>query len=262
MPPQLTKKHLYAAAGSAVLFIGIGVGYHFFTRPPQLDTPILKAFEQISSVRSYTQHAETEVQFPDRSLAIIGTYQNDAEKERYASLSTTTLTIPGEAQDMREHVFTHENIAIRKDIYVRLQTTSKLLKKTGTVSYSDEWRHFDAAVIPEQFENIAVPGPIHDSLLLLSENGKYITLTKKHGTVTRDAEELLRYTFKLSGIPAEADSPLQALVDRIGLEGTIDVWIDEQTSVVKFVVLANAEYRSTTTISDINTSPAIEAPQK
>ena len=258
----MSRRNALIGAGIALFGILAGVAYHLYSRPPQLDAPILKVIANVSSIDSYVQHVDTEVVFPDRTLTIVGTYLNDFAAERFASLSTTTLAIPDQPVELREHTFTHENIAIGNDVFLRVDTESDLLKQTGTITYGPDWHHFTDRVIPEGFTDIAVPGPIHDSLVLLSENGTFLTLTEKHGKVMWGSEEFRRYTFIPSGLPAPADSSLKALLERIGPGGTIDVWIDERTSTVRYLVTANDEYRSTTTVSGINTPLTVEPPLK
>lgn len=244
--------------GAIFAFVIVGViARYFATLPPKLDGPILRVLEQIAYIDSYTQIVETEVTFPSRLLQISGTYYNNEAEGRFATLSTTTLSMLDQPDDLRSHSFTHENIAIENDIYTRIQTDSPILRKS--IKNGKEWWHFHKGSIPKPFENIAIAGPILDSLMLLSEGGKYITLLEKHGVDLWGDKKLLRYTFKTSNITPSVDGALKALVARIGKDGTIDVWIDETEPTVKYLVFKNDGYHSTTTISGIN-NPHLIAP--
>ncbi len=221
-----------------------------------IDAPLKQALSEASKVSSYSQYIDTVVQFPARSLRIIGTYDTDTRNERYSSYSTTTLYI---GTDRTGHTFTHKNIAIGKDVYVKIETNDKMLK--SSIQQSHTWRHFTGDAIPTSFESIAIDGPIEDNLQLLGGNGKYLALTRKHGLESLNGEMLLHYSFKLSGKSEGTPAgPLTALMDRLGSNGLVDLWIGKDTAMPRVLRFKTDTYTSTTTLSSINMPLSIVPP--
>lgn len=215
-----------------------------------------KALALIPSVTSYSQYVETQIKIDNRTLRIVGIYTVDNATKQFASYSTTTLLI---GNDAKPHIFTHQNIAAGDTVYFKIESQDALLK--SSIQSSPHWRSFKNSEIPKNFTSIAIAGPIQDNLAVLSERGTYITLQRNSGTTQWGEESLLRYTFILSKKAfAVSDGPLNALVQRIGQQGTVDVWIDPQSFKVRHMVFANAPYFSTTTISHLNTPLPFEIP--
>ena len=253
------KKGLYLGVFTGVVVIGLCAWLLYLkvrTDKLTLDPPIQKAFALIPSITSYSQAVETQMQFSDRSLKITGIYAVDHSNKRFSSYSTTTLFIPG---DTSGHSFTHQNISIGDTVYNRVQTSDKLLQ--SSIQSSPKWRNFKNTAIPVKLADIVIAGPIQDNLAILSQNGLYLTLTHKSGQVMVGSEPLLRYTFKLSDKTSGlGEGALNAIVNRIGSQGTIDVWIDPTHFEVHQLLFTNYPYISTTTISDTNTPLQILAP--
>lgn len=257
LPPVSSKqKLLVGCLGAGLVILGVSLLYIFYsTGKPAADAPLKRAFEAAASTNSYTQLVETEAYFKDRRLYITGTYAVDASRRAYAALSTTTLFVAG---DPVGHVFTHENISIGEDIYTRVTTTDSLLKKA--IQQLPSWQHFTSVSIPKQLFGIAVAGPIQDNLRILADSGKWLSLEKKPREETLNGEELLHYTFSLSGAHPESAGALDAILQRIGSRGVVDAWIDPHTSQPRYLRFMNREYVSTTTLLYPDPSTPIEAP--
>ncbi len=243
----------------ALLLLSVGVGLwllyiYIQGSKPSTDPSLDRVFKKVSEVKSYSQYVETEAIFPDRTLKILGTYNVDSAKNAFASYSTTTLLING---DPVQHIFTHQNLALGDDVYMKIETQDPLLK--ASIKSNPQWQRFSADTIPPSLNSIAVPGPIQDNIEILGEGGSWIYLVKKWGTEDWNGTSLLRYTFRLSGKKPPGHAPVGGLLSRIGA-GTIDVWIDPQTFEPRYLRFANSNYISTTTISNINIPQALEAP--
>ncbi len=247
-----------AVIGAIVVIGLIGIAsYYYYVQSTRLsiDLPLQKAFTNTSSITTYDQVVETRAEFPDRSLAISGIYGVDTAKRSYSSYSTTTLTIHG---DLQGHVFTHKNIAIGSDVYVKVETADKLL--SASIKNGPMWQHFTATTIPHEFSSIAIPGPIQDNLSLMSDNGKWLTLIKKSGSEKLGSSTLLHYVFRLSGKGPNSEGALNAMILRITPTGTIDVWIDPATSMPRYLRFMNSTYVSTTTLQYTDPPTPIVAP--
>ncbi len=121
------------------------------------------------------------------------------------------------------------------------------------------WHAFNKNSIPSQFKDIAVSGPTLDNLLLFRDSGSYVTLVEKKGDAVWGDETFSRYMMKLSpDAPENPGGTLGTLLQRLR-GGTIDIWIDDQ-SMVRHMVFQNDNYRSTTTLSNLNAPPAILPP--
>ncbi len=219
-----------------------------------LDTLMKEVLVHVGQVQSYTQDVTTNVRFPDRTLSIVGTYHINRKSLNYASFSTTTLNI----DTLGEHVFSVENMAFGDTIYTRVHTDSPLLAET--IGQTDGWKSFLNTAIPKELENIALPGPTLDNFLLLGESGRFIRLEEKLGEVILNGVPLHHYRFSLSGQSPEAPGPVRALIERIGPTGTIDVWVDAATTMVRELHFTNESYSSKTTISNVDTPLPMSPP--
>jgi hypothetical protein len=235
-----------------------GYGAYMLKRAHDLDVAVQDILLWIPTVTTYTQFVDTEMQFPDRLLQITGTYHIDSLQERYASHSTSTLTIPDGPDDNRKHSFTLENISIGNDVYTKIETDSPVLQTT--IPHSPEWRHFTRTTIPENFQSISIPGPFLDNLRIFSESGTYIDPVAVGESEEHDGQTLTRYLFRISGTMPEESGPLMAILERIGPDGTIVAWVDDVFA-IRQLVFENDTYRSTTTVADINSGSPIEAPK-
>lgn len=197
---------------------------------------------------------ETSATFPDRKLLITGVYSVDTKTRDFGSYSTTTLLI---GRDPAGHVFTHTNLAIRDDIYMKLETSDALLKTT--IQSSPEWRHYTKATIPKNLDGVAVPGPIQDNLQILGNKGAWVSKIKKQESSAWGAP-LVQYTFKLSGRQPKTNDAARSIASRIGAAGVIDVWIDPQSSEPRYLRFSNDSYVSTTTIFALNVPLPLSAP--
>lgn len=223
-----------------------------------IDPNLAMFLAKVSHIDSYSQHVETDMVFPDRHLQVTGEYLVDRRTERYSTYSTTTIILPDSGEPV-PHDFTLANIAIGKDVYNRIYTRSPVL--VHTIPASEAWRHFTADSIPTEFKNIAIPGPLLDNLLLFSKNGRFLTLVSA-ATIPAHASTspMHHFVFKLSGdSPPHDMGTLRALISRIGIDGYIEAWSDEQ-GVPRILHFSNEAYSSTTTISNTATPLFIEAP--
>lgn len=211
-------------------------------------------YDTSGNVRSYTMKAETEVLFPEKTLSINGLYAIDSTKHTYSSTATTSLI----TRNRGIQRFSLQNIVVNEDVYVRIDATDSSLQKT-LPSYG-KWLHFKTGSIPPSFANIAVPGPVLDNLLLLSEDGKYLSLVEKMGADLFNGTSTVRVRFRLSGAkPKGSGGPLHALLTRIGDDGVIDIWAHENGA-VEGMHFSNKNYRSTTTIISL-LPPTFTPPQ-
>jgi len=150
------------------------------------------------------------------------------------------------------------NISLNDDVYFKIETTSEFLR--NTIPHSPEWQHYKRDRVPPQLTDIAIWGPIIDTLLLFRNEGAYIQLLDIHGE-SRWAEDILaRYTFQRSDEDTDhIGGTLATLLQRIG-GGTVDIWIDPSTKTVRHIVITSDNYVSTTTLSNINTVSGIVSP--
>jgi len=235
-------KVLLAGAG---LCVGIGLALYWFAAHRGPDAAMQRVFKEIPTITTYSQTIETQTLYSGELLAISGIYEVDYPHKAYAAYSTTTLFA---SIDNKPHAFTTDEITIGDNVYAKIDTTDPLLKPT--IKRIPTWQHFSATSIPAQFTGAVIAGPIEDTLQILSDNGAYLSLIKQAGP---------HYTFKLSGVSPKEDGPLMALLSRVAT-GTVEVWIDPQTTQVQELVFTNYPFVSTTTISDINALLPITAP--
>lgn len=218
--------------------------YFLWQNKAQWDDTITAAVLTANRVTEHIEQVDTEADFPDRRIKVSGSYLIDAPEGRFAAYSTTTLLIP----DMEPQTFSLQNIALPNEVFTRITTESPGLK--GTIPEGPDWRRFPTNAIPPQFANISIAGPILNNLRIFENEGAYLELMASDGLQQREDELLLHYVFKLSdkALADNADGTLGALIDRIGEEGRIDVWVDEASSTVRYLQFSNPTYRSTTTL--------------
>lgn len=219
-----------------------------------LDGLLATSLATYGDISSYEQQVETAALFPDRNLYIEGIYRVDRDRMRFETISTTTLSFPGGPSDIN---FSLQNRALGRQVYVHVHTSSPVLK--GTIPSHEEWRHFSADAIPEAYRGIAVPGPILDNLLVLSEKGAYLSLREQPTRIVEGGKTLVRYVFARS---SKEPSPgtLQALLARVGNDGTVILWLDEATRQPIRLSFVGANYHSTTTLSRLGEMIPIEPP--
>ena len=245
---------------SASLVIAATIGFVIYQKvhvaPPPFDANAKKILNELGHARVYTAHVNTSAMFTDRVLQIDGMYLVDEPQKKYMTMSTTTMTVRGVRN--QPHAFTLKNISIGDDVYSKIETTSSIFKQT--IPASPLWRHFKKNSVPSQFADIAVVGPILDNVLIFSVSGRYLVFVNKKEEVILN-RTLMHYTFTLSHNSAKnRGGTLEALLERIGKEGMVDVWIDYEKEQVPFFRFSNATYTSTTTLLDVNTPLSIEPP--
>ena len=246
---------MFVLLGVVIAALCGGYIYHRLHTVLPLDAAMQQALSKVSSITSYSQVVETQTRIGNRTLHIVGTYDVDTAQGRYASYSTTTLCI---GADPTGHSFTHDDIALGHDVYLKIDSADPLLR--SSMQRVPQWEHFTSDAIPQNLTDIAIAGPIQDNIAILGHHGDYLSLLHAHGLVQWGDASLVRYTFTLSRQAASVrDGPLNALIGRVG-PGTIDVWIDPQSFEVRHLLFTNPPYISTTTISGINTPPSITAP--
>lgn len=239
--------------------VGLSVGIYFAYRhdpSAALDERVTKALESTQTPRMYEMRVDTETTVSGRSMRISGLYRLNFETKSFGSYGTTTLFTPDLPQ--KSHTFSLDNVSIGDDIYVRIDTKSPLLQKT--IPYSPAWRHFTAASIPPQFKNIAVSGPVLDTLALLGEGGSYLAATQPVRDTQFGSSTVHVYSFGLSKKARKVQGgTLQPLIERIA-SGTVELLVDD-TPAVRGVVVRSDNYVSTTTILSVNSPLTVGAPQ-
>ncbi len=256
---QATKKNTLWLVAVIIVAAGIGILYarNILWGTPQLDTRMHTALLGVQALTTYEMEVETSATVSLRPLAILGRYQLDFKNDRFGSFTTTTLMVPGEDEKLYAHTFTLQNISTGNDIYVKIETESPLLKKT--IPHSPVWQHLNRSAIPSLFKDIAVEGPMLNTLALFANSGSYIRLVEKPFSYQVDGATFYRYRFELSELAKDVSGgTLKSLIDRIG-RGTVDVWIDESPA-IRFVVVRGESYVSTSSILRINTPVDIPTP--
>jgi hypothetical protein len=188
---------------------------------------------------------------------VYGWYLVDHSRHSYAAYSTTTLSVPPGTLGVGNHDFTHDNIAIGDVVYVKIDTDSEFLKPS--INDSHEWYRFTKDTIPDSYKNIAVVGPILDNLRIFANNAEHLELVKKYGLEHIDGKELRHYRFKLKSIVPK-ESTVGALAERLGNEGTIDIWNNDKTHEIERMVFSHGSYTSTTTLSSYDSLDTITSP--
>lgn len=257
---KITKKRLLLLCIGLLVFGASMVTYYLFAQNPResppLDPLIRDALIKVSYVSFYSQEVSTRTHIADRTLEIEGIYIVDAEGKRFASFSTTTLHIKG---DTKPHIFSHQDLAMDGYVYLKVATEDPLLK--SSIQTTGTWRTFKNDAIPTDLSNVAVAGPIQDNLQIFSKKGVYLTAGKKIGIETQHNTSLLHYRFSLSDKAfVTKEGPVKTMADRLGKDGTVDVWVSTALRIIDHFVFTNALYVSTTTVSNINTPTLILQP--
>src|SRR4051812_4376162 len=103
----MKKTRLYGMI--TVLLVCVGVGgyfYYRYTHPFLYDTHLKTALKAVQNPQSYEMASRTHTEISGRKIDITGLYSLDFKDRAFASLSTTTLTIPEEKPGKRVHSFT------------------------------------------------------------------------------------------------------------------------------------------------------------
>ena len=246
--PLITPLRLKALFwGLLVLALSVVVYRYYVTSGVYKDPTLRAAITKVRAIHSYRQTVETQVEFPTRSLHISGVYDVDTTHGNYRSVSTTTLSLPGQPQGA---IFTQANISIGKDVYTQIDTTSRELK--NTIPATSTWQHFTENAIPSIYSGIAIAGPILDNLRIFDRSGMYLIQNGLPVSVQWGTESMHRYSFKIDPESLqETSGTLGALFGRITATGSIDVWIDASND-IRHLRFENASYHSTTSLSRIN----------
>ncbi len=242
----------YLLSGAAVLIAIVLVAAYWYVTKHEFDADLSAAFERTADVYAYTQEDMTETVISDRMLRIEGIYRNDSRAGRYASIATTTISLP----DDGEHSFTLENISLGEKVYTRVATESPLLKQQ--IAFDDAWHQFQRDAIPAEFESVAISGPILDHLLLFKSDGSYLTVVDGPVDDVQGDESLRVYTLRLRDGQTDVGGTLATFMERIG-DGTIRIWIDG-TDTIRRIAIDNDSFHSTTTLSRFNEPLTIDAP--
>ncbi len=242
------RKHLI---GLAIVALAIGGAYALFaSRHTAPGDPLLgRVYERAAQVQAYTQDVRTEVRFPGQTLTIEGRYLVDRTAKRYASVATTTLR----SGKLPSRSFTLSNVSLGTLVYARVDTRDGDL--VASFPRVGAWERFDARAIPERYAGIAIPGPILDNLRILDDSGSF--LVPLGAPVPEDG--LMRYRFELA--PAHrgvTEGTLAVLLGRIAT-GTVSLWVTPEGE-PRQLAFDGAGYRSTTTLSALDTPLTIEAP--
>ncbi len=257
MNNPVTRNILLAGTAAVALGIGLLFSYQTLIGAPKLDSRMLSALQSVQVLSAYEMQVETKTVYSDRLIAVLGLYKLNFRDNSYASLATTTLTIPENRPGHREHTFSLQNISVNNDVYVKIETDSELLKEN--IPHSPLWRHFTKETIPPQFNDIAVSGPVLDNLQLFSGNAKYLRLAKKPEEFLIEGSPFFRYTFELSEAASTIEGgTLKSLVARIG-RGEVEVWLDA-TPEIRVITVKGDNYVSTTTILSVNKELRVDAP--
>ena len=249
----MDKKRYFALFG--LIFAVVAVLGYFAYSSYRNSVALSKIYATVDSTSSYSQYVNTETILSDRLLEVEGTYFNNKKAREYASQATTTLTIP----DQKEPIsFTLSNIAIRDVVYTKIESESE--NNPITIPLGPTWHRFENDAIPEEFQSVSIPGPILDNLALFSRNGTYVKLVKNEGEDSTFGSPLQRYKLELSGETPSEESSVTKLIERIG-EGTVTIWVDQETDHIHHIVFKNYPYVSTTTISNVNNPLPVLPPE-
>lgn len=251
------RKHIWVALISTVLFLSLAFGgwWYWTHRGPQLDDLIREAFANAELTNAYAQEVVTETDIEDRHIRVAGTYVLDDTNKRYSSIATTELALP----DGTVHSFDLHTVTIGDNMYTRVLSKSPALNLT--VPASGEWKQFKTTAIPTEYREISTPRPPIDNLTLFRKNGEYLTIKEGRRDEEREGERLARYTFGLSSHAfTETTGPVSMITERVGVHGTIDVWVRESDKQIRHIRFVNNPYSSETKIST-SPLPAIVEPQ-
>lgn len=252
---QALLKNMWSWLVILLLFLSAGGAWWYLNRAPQLDQLIRTAFDNAELVVSYAQEVETETIIDNRRIRVVGEYRLDDENKRYSSLATTTITLPEGAS----HSFTLHTITIGDQMYTQVVSHSTALNLS--VPSSPEWKQFKINAIPTEYREIATPRPPLDNITLFKNGGAYFTIKDGRRDETVNGETIARYTFNLSSKAfTETTGPVSMIAERVGVHGTVDVWVHESTAQIRQVRFTNEPYVSTTVFSHVNALPEITSP--
>ncbi len=254
MHPLPSSRYLiYALIGVSVL--GGYAVYHFFSRTSP-DALLQEAFTTVEDIWAYTQNVETTTTVGGRSIHVEGVYHINGRDAHFASISTTTLSIPENSLTPTPS-FTLENIALGDRVYLRLNGDAPL---RDDLPRGPEWHVYSRDAIPPALHDVVHAGPILDNMRLFAHQGTYLSPSGPGRADRLLNEDLMRYSFTLSrNAPTRAGGTLETMLSRIG-DGSVTVWIEPHTKTIRHLYFENGDYRSTTSIRNINTPPSIFAP--
>lgn len=255
MPFNLKKTWVLLTILILVLAGGFGAWWYWNNRGPQLDDLIREAFANAELTTAYSQEVVTETDIEDRHIRVAGTYVLDEANKRYSSNASTELTLP----DGIVYSFSLQTITIGDDMYTRVESQSTGLNLT--VPASHEWKSFKTNAIPAEYREISTPRPPIDNLTLFRKSGDYLTIKEGRRHEERDGENLARYTFGLSSLAfTETTGPVSMIAERVGVHGTVDVWVRESDKQIRVIRLSNHPYSSETKVTT-SPLPAIVEPK-
>lgn len=256
MPSILRNRWVLSALFLLIAAAGVLGSWYWTHRGPQLDALIRAAFVNAEETKAYVQVVETETAIEDRHIRVVGEYTVNDEIQTFSSRATTTLTLP----DGTSHSFNLHTITIGEDMYTRVVSHSAALNLT--VPATGEWKQFKISSIPPEYREIATPRPPIDNLTLFRKGGEFLVLKEARRDEDREGEELARYTFGLSSLAfTEKTGPVSMIAERIGVHGTVDVWVRESDAHIRYIRFTNDPYSSATTITHTDTVPLIETPR-
>lgn len=238
-------KIFYAVLVIAVTLGLAYVGYTTYTQKVELEA-LQRLYSTVDQITSYSQEVETSLMVSDRSIHVVGHYRNDTIESYFASFATTTLTIP----DAEPFVFSLSNVVAKDLMRFRLSHVSGSLLSAAPMS--DTWYEFPTDSIPAEYQGIAVPGPISDSLALFRDGGSALTLLKSITEETSFTEPLTRFDYALAPQNGSEATHVRAVRERLMGEGVISLWTDPGVTSVRYIVLSGTDYHSTTTIKSVN----------
>lgn len=252
---RLPKNYVFFLVGLVVLVVALGGWWYWTHRGPQLDSLAKKALENIETVTSYRQHVETETYIEDRHIKVVGDYTINETDKQFSSEAVTTLTLP----DKTSHSFSLQTITLGDTLFAKVQSQSPALNLT--VPSSPEWKSFNIQAIPDTYREIATPRPPMDNLALFKNAGTYLIIKESRVDEEKNGERLARYVFNLSSKAfTETTGPVSMIAERVGVHGTVEVWIRESDAQIRHLRYSNAPYISTTEFTQINAVPALASP--
>jgi len=251
-----SRKFLFSALIFTLLVaIALGGGWYWLHRGPQLDGLIREAFSNANKTSAYAQVVETEIVIEERHIRVVGEYFLDDVNKRFSSRATTTLTLP----DGTSHTFSLNTITINEDMYTQVESQSPSLNLS--VRSSQEWKHFTITSIPPEYREIATPRPPIDNLTLFRDDGAFLTLREGRKNETSDNGQLAHYVFGLSPVAfTEKSGPVSMIAERVGVHGTVEVWVRESDAHILSMRLSNEPYVSNTTFKYSGNLPLITPP--
>ena len=247
MLARMSSNRVISMSVIGVLLVSIPIGYLILTRSP-FDDRIQAVFKAADLTTAYSQAVRTETDLGDRRLVVEGRYYIDRGANVYASSATTTLILH---ENDEEHSFSLDTLALSDRVYARVWTESSLL--APTLPASEQWREFKRGEVPEEFTLIARDGPIVDNLALFRSQGLYLDPLSARSERTLGSDQYFHYTFRLSEAALnERGGILGSHSERLGPEGVIEAYLSKDTGELRFIVLRNAPYVSTTTLDTMN----------